>query len=145
MDKIITENLIALDIDLPDKAAVINEIGDRLFANARVIDREKFIKDIYAREEITSTGLEDLIAIPHARSAAVSTASLVYLRLKSPIQWNKEQQARYIFGIAVPEDNTNNIHLKILSSVARKLVADEVKQIIVESNSKQTIVKARLD
>lgn len=145
MPDIITENLIVLDIDLPDKAAVIDEIANLLAADSRLVDRAIYIKDVYDREEIVPTGIGDLIAIPHARSAAVSSASLVYMRLTSAIRWSDEEDARYIFGIAVPEDNVDNLHLKILSSVAKKLLDDDVKQIIVESTSKQHILEALLD
>jgi fructose-specific phosphotransferase system IIA component len=145
MNDIITESLIALDIELADKAAVIGEIATLLKSNSRLIDRELYIKDVYEREEIVPTGIGDLIAIPHARSAAVSRSSLVFLRLSSAIQWSDEEEARYIFGIAVPEDNMDNLHLKILSTVAKKLLDDKIKRIIVKSTSKQRILQSLLD
>ncbi|MBS4062482.1 MAG: fructose PTS transporter subunit IIA [Bacteroidetes bacterium] len=145
MNDIITENLIALDIALPDKAAVINEIANLLMANSRLMHRELYIKDVYEREEIVPTGIGDLIAIPHARSAGVFKSSLVYLRLNSAIQWSGEEEARFIFGIAVPEENTDNLHLKILSAVAKKLLDDKIKKVIMESTSKQQILRSLLD
>jgi len=145
MNDIITESLVALDIELNDKGAVINEIANLLAANARLVDQDLYIKDVYEREEIVPTGIGDLIAIPHARSAGVSTSSLVYLRLSSAIHWTDEEEARYIFGIAVPEDNVDNLHLKILSTIAKKLLDDKIKRIIVESTSKQQILESLLD
>jgi fructose-specific phosphotransferase system IIA component len=145
MNDIITESLIALDVELTDKAAVIDEIANLLAANARLVNRELYIKDVYEREEIVPTGIGDLIAIPHARSAGVSISSLVYLRLSSAIHWTDEEEARFIFGIAVPEDNVDNLHLKILSTVAKKLLDDKIKRIIVESTSKQQILESLLD
>jgi fructose-specific phosphotransferase system IIA component len=145
MNDIITESLIDLDIELPDKAAVIDKVADLLAVNARLVDSQLYIKDVYERESMVPTGIGDLIAIPHARSAAVSRSSLVYLRLSSAIQWSEEEEARYIFGIAVPEDNVDNLHLKILSTVAKKLLDDKIKEIIVESTSKQRILESLLD
>ena len=145
MNDIITESLVALDIELNDKGAVINEIANLLAANARLVDQDLYIKDVYEREEIVPTGIGDLIAIPHARSAAVSKSSLVYLRLAAPIQWTGEEDAQFIFGIAVPEDNVDNLHLKILSTIAKKLLDDKIKRIIVESTSKQQILESLLD
>jgi fructose-specific phosphotransferase system IIA component len=144
MSEIITQNLIALDIELADKTAVIDEIARLLQVDGRLTDRELYIKDVYQREEIVPTGIGDLIAIPHARSAGVSVSSLVYLRLNSPIRWNDEEEAKLIFGIAVPEDNADNLHLKILSSVAKKLLDDKIKQTIQESGSKQEILEVLL-
>ena len=145
MNDIITESLIVLDVELADKAAVIDQVADLLTANSRLVDRDLYIRDVYEREAMVPTGIGDLIAIPHARSAAVSKSSLVYLRLSSTIRWSDEEEARYIFGIAVPEDNVDNLHLKILSTVAKKLLDDKIKGIIVESTSKQQILESLLD
>jgi PTS system fructose-specific IIA component len=144
MDKIITETLIGLDIELPDKAAVIEQVANLLAADGRLTDRELYIKDVYAREEIVPTGIGNLIAIPHARSAGVATPSLVFVRLTEPIRWNDEEEARLIFGIAVPEANVDNLHLKILSNVAKKLLDDKIKQVIEESPFKQQILELLL-
>lgn len=145
MNDIINEDLIALDIELNDKAEVIHEIARLLVANSRLKDYETYIKDVYEREEIVPTGIGDLIAIPHARSAAVSKSALVYLRLTSAIRWSDDEDARFIFGIAVPEDNVDNLHLQILSTVAKKLLDDKIKRVIVESPSKQQILRVLLD
>ena len=145
MNDIINESLIALDIELTDKAAVIDEIATLLADNSRLVDRETYIKDVYEREEIVPTGIGDLIAIPHARSAGVSISSHVYLRLPTAIPWNEEEESRFIFGIAVPENNVDNLHLKILSAVAKKLLDDKIKGIIIESTSKQQILESLLD
>lgn len=144
MNEIITQNLIALDIELADKAAVINEIADLLQTDGRLTDRDLYVKDVYEREEVVPTGIGDLIAIPHARSAGVSMSSLVYLRLNSSIRWNDEEEAKLIFGIAVPEDNVDNLHLKILSSVAKKLLDDKIKQVLQQSGSKEEILEVLL-
>ncbi len=144
MNDIIIDSLIALDVNLADKSAVIDEIANLLGVNSRLVDREIYIRDVYEREEMVPTGIGDLIAIPHARSAGVSKSSLVYLRLASPVRWNDEEEARFIFGIAVPEDNVDNLHLKILSTVAKKLLDEEIKKIIIESNSKQQILDSLL-
>ncbi len=144
MDRIITESLIALDVALADKAAVINQIADILAADGRLADRELYIRDVYEREDMVPTGIGNLIAIPHARSTGVLASALVYVRLAAPIVWSGEEQARYIFGIAVPEGNADNLHLKILSSVARKLLDDKIRLLIEESQSKQEILEALL-
>lgn len=144
MNEIITETLIALDIELPDKAAVIEQVASLLADDGRLTDRELYIKDVYAREEIVPTGIGNLIAIPHARSAGVAASSLAFVRLTQPIRWNDEEEAKLIFGIAVPQANVDNLHLKILSSVAKKLLDDKIKQVIEESPSKQQILELLL-
>ncbi|HAF62695.1 MAG TPA: PTS sorbitol transporter subunit IIA [Anaerolineaceae bacterium] len=142
--ELLNESLMALDIDLPSKLSVIEKIADILEKPGRVIDRQQYIKDVVEREEIISTYVGDLIAIPHARSCAVTYASLVYLRLNKPVDWNSSEKAQYIFGIAVPADNIGNSHLTILSSIARKLLDDKIRATFFNSNSKGAIIAALL-
>ncbi|MCL4258886.1 MAG: fructose PTS transporter subunit IIA [Anaerolineales bacterium] len=144
MNEIITQDLIALDVALADKAAVIARIAGILEAAGRLTDREQYVRDVYEREAMVPTGIGNLIAIPHARSAGVGASALVYVRLAAPIAWNEEEQARYVFGIAVPDDNADNLHLKILANMAKKLLDDKIKLLIEESQSKQEILEALL-
>ncbi len=142
---LINESLIVLDINLHSKESVFEKIADVLDASGRLIDRQKYIEDVIEREIIITTSIGDQIAIPHAISRGVNTASLVYLRLLEPVQWNTSDQAKYIFGIAVPVDNVDNLHLKILSSTARKLLDDTIKLTFFDSNSKKDILAALLE
>lgn len=142
--EIINETLIILDIDLRSKNEVIEMIADTLNSCGRLNDRKQFICDVLAREEVVSTYIGDQITIPHARSTSIRTASLVYVRLKEPVAWNASEQAKYIFNIAVPEENDNNDHLLILSSVARRLMDESKRPVFFQSKSREMIVSALL-
>lgn len=143
--ELMNESLIVLDIDISSKESVISKIADLLEDSSRLIDRKQYIKDVFEREKIISTYIGDMMVIPHARTNAVNAASLVYLRLNEPVVWNDSEEAKYIFGIAVPEENVENIFLTILSSVARKLLDDTIKSTIFASKSKKEILVALLN
>lgn len=119
--EIITDELIQLDIELLDKESVVDYIANILLEQNRITDSNQLIFDIYQREEEASTSMGLGIAIPHAKSSAVTNASVVFLRLNQPIEWNTDKDVRMVFGIFVPAENIDNQHLKILSSLARKL------------------------
>ncbi|MGV8026635.1 MAG: PTS sugar transporter subunit IIA [Anaerolineaceae bacterium] len=142
--ELINESLIALDIDISSKLSVFEKIADLLDESGRMKDRQQYIQDVLEREKIVSTYIGDLMVIPHARSCAISDASLVYLRLNKPIDWNNSEMTRYIFGIAVPAENVENRYLEILSSFARKLLDDTIRPTIFESKSKKEIIDALL-
>lgn len=126
--EIITDKLIQLDVTLDSKESVINHITSILMSQNRIGDKEKLIEDIYMREEEASTSMGIGIAIPHAKSVAVNQASVVFLRLNRKIDWNTDNDVQMIFGIFVPAQNVDNQHLKILSSLARKLANQEFRE-----------------
>lgn len=143
--ELINNSLVSLDIDLNSKEAVVEKLADLLEENSRLNDRKLYIHDVFEREDIISTCVGDMIVIPHAITDGVKTASLLYIRLKEPVNWNEDDQAKYILGIAVPADNVNNQHLRILSSVAKKLLDDKIKNKLFTSMSKEEILAALLD
>ena len=132
-------NFIQLDVDANNKDELLDLIIGLLSEDKRICDTVQLKSDIYDREEIVPTSIGDLIAIPHALSNAVCTASLVYVRLKNEIDWNAEDKAKYIFCITVPKENKNNEHLKILSMIARNMLDDEFRDVLFNSQSQDEV------
>jgi Kef-type K+ transport system membrane component KefB/mannitol/fructose-specific phosphotransferase system IIA component (Ntr-type) len=54
------------------KQGAISELVTLLYENGLVMDRERAVQAVFSREQSLSTGLENGLAIPHARTDAVS-------------------------------------------------------------------------
>jgi PTS system fructose-specific IIC component len=126
MSQTITPDLVSLDEPLGgDKAAVIRSLAARVAAQGRATDAEALFADAWAREEKDETGLPGGIAIPHAKSAAVTRASLAFARLKPGVAFGApDGDADLVFLIAAPEGAAEE-HLAVLSKLARSLMKDE--------------------
>ncbi|MFJ2664194.1 fructose-specific PTS transporter subunit EIIC [Nocardia fluminea] len=122
-DSIITPDLIALDADLgADKGEVITALAGELAATGRATDAAAVADAALTRESQSATGLPGGIAIPHCRSAAVTTASLAFARLAPGVDFGApDGPADLVFLIAAPE-GAGAEHMKLLSSLARALV-----------------------
>ncbi len=134
---LITENLIEVNADLSDKEQVINKIANLLEKDDRLVDKDIYVKDVFAREEESPTALGFSFAIPHAKSDGVKAVSLVFIELENEIMWTDSEKIKYVFGIAVPSDQAGNEHLQILSMLARKMIKDEFKEGLKNAKSKQ--------
>ena len=127
---LINIDLILLDVDLSSKEEAILRIADLFEATGKLNDKERYIQDVYRREDEISTNLGDGIGMPHAKTEAVKEVGLAFIRLLNPIEWQSEccnTPVKVLFGIAVPE-NGGEQHLKILAQLARKLIYDEFKE-----------------
>ena len=133
---LISENQIRLDCRVKSKAEVIDLFVDLMYESDKIKDKGLLKEEIYKREDIANTAIGDEIAIPHALSSEVTEAGLIFLRLKNPINWGNSDKVKYVFGIAVPKENKNNQHLKILSTLARNLMNEKFKDELL--NSKDT-------
>ncbi|MFT3832981.1 MAG: fructose-specific PTS transporter subunit EIIC [Micropruina sp.] len=122
---LITADLVVLDVDLgPTKHDVIHNLAE-LVAKAGRADAAGLEADALAREAKAATGLGGGIAIPHCRSAAVSTNSLAFARLAPPIDFGAfDGPADIAFMIAAAE-GSDDAHLELLALLARNLVRSE--------------------
>ncbi|KIQ20671.1 PTS fructose transporter subunit IIABC [Rhodococcus sp. MEB064] len=120
---IIAEDLILLDADLGStKDDVIARLARVLTDAGRASDADALRDAAMAREAQSATGLPGGIAIPHCRSAAVTTASLGFARLNPKVEFGApDGDADLVFLIAAP-DGAGAEHMKLLSSLARALV-----------------------
>ncbi|MDE0545607.1 fructose-specific PTS transporter subunit EIIC [Microbacterium sp. C7(2022)] len=126
MSHTITPGLVSLDAALgDDKAAVIRALAARVVDEGRATDAEALFADAWAREEKDETGLPGGIAIPHAKSAAVTEASLAFARLSPGVAFGADDgPADLVFLIAAPADAAEE-HLAVLSKLARSLMQDD--------------------
>ncbi|MEV5071339.1 PTS sugar transporter subunit IIA [Microbacterium sp. LMI12-1-1.1] len=123
MSDTITPGLVSLDVPLgADKSDVIRSLAARVVAQGRATDAQALFDDAWAREEKDETGLPGGIAIPHAKSAAVTTPSLAFARLSPGVDFGApDGAADLVFLIAAPADAAE-AHLAVLSKLARSLM-----------------------
>lgn len=124
--KTIIPELVGLDIGVgADKSDVIRALAARVAEQGRATDAQALFEDAWAREQKDETGLPGGIAIPHAKSPAVTVPSLAFARLKPGVDFGApDGPADLVFLIAAP-DGAAEAHLAVLSKLARSLMLDE--------------------
>ncbi|WP_437113772.1 fructose-specific PTS transporter subunit EIIC [Streptomyces roseoverticillatus] len=112
------------------KEAAIREMAGLLAASGAVTDVDGLIAAALAREELGTTGLGEEIAIPHAKTDAVSAPVVGFARSDEGIEWGALDgtKARLIFMIAVPGAAAGDEHLRILAMLSRKLMDPEFRE-----------------
>lgn len=141
MSQTITPDLVSLDVPLgADKAAVIRALAARVVAQGRADDADALFADAWAREEKDETGLPGGIAIPHAKSAAVTQASLAFARLAPGVDFGADDgPADLVFLIAAPE-GAAEAHLAVLSKLARSLMQDDFTRDLRAAETNEDVV-----
>lgn len=112
-------------IDQPlgdDSASIIRALATRLHDAGRVSDVDVLVDAAMAREALGSTVLPVGIAMPHARSAAVVSASVAAARLPEPITWaSGAEPVRLVLLIAAAGDDPDG-YLAMLQKIATACV-----------------------
>jgi PTS system fructose-specific IIC component len=111
-------------LDAEDKEAAIREMAGLLATTAEVTDVEELVRIALRREALGTTGLGEEIAIPHAKTDAVTAPVVGFARSAEGVEWGALDgtRAKLIFMIAVPESAAGDEHLRILALLSRKLM-----------------------
>lgn len=92
-------------------------------------DVDELVRVALAREAQGTTGLGEEIAIPHAKTDAVTAPVVAFARSADGIDWGSPDgtPARLVFMISVPEAAAGDEHLRILALLSRKLMDAEFR------------------
>ncbi|MCQ8192483.1 fructose-specific PTS transporter subunit EIIC [Streptomyces rugosispiralis] len=126
----LTEQTVKERLAADGKDAAIREMAELLAATGKVADAEELVRAAFAREDQGTTGLGEEIAIPHAKTDAVTAPVVGFARSPEGIEWGAPDgtKARLVFMIAVPEADAGDEHLRILALLSRKLMAPEFRE-----------------
>ncbi|MFC5705143.1 fructose-specific PTS transporter subunit EIIC [Aeromonas eucrenophila] len=122
---LINEQLIALDLKATRKEEVFSEMARLLVSQGKVSDEQQFIQDLWAREALDNTGFEEGVALPHAKSAAVSTPAVAIGISRAGIDYGAEdgKPSKLFFMIASPAGGANH-HIEVLAELSAKLIEE---------------------
>lgn len=141
ISQLISEELILFDDSIRSKKSLFECIGTTLETTHRVKSAKKIIKALFKREEEVPTGIEAGFGIPHAKSKAVITPTICFVRssqITGYLGLDGEPIA-YTFAIVVPA-NAADSHLEILSALSRRLIDPNFRKQIKEANSASEIM-----
>ena len=136
---LIKMDYITVGEQFKDKEDLFRRSAEKALKLNVITDKQMFLTGLNERENEMSTCFEKGIAIPHCRNNSVRNAAVLITRSSNPIKWDDAGNiAQFIIMLAVPNEG-NSTHIKILSSIARKLVDEQFSNKIVTLDSKEEI------
>ncbi len=140
------KNCMNLNLKGKTKEEIIDEMIGMLMDNGRLNDREEYKKEILKRESQSSTGLEEGIAIPHAKTKAVKIPSIAFGRSLEGVDYDSldGEPSKLFFMIAAPADATDS-HIEVLSKLTTLLLDDNLRENLLKAETKDEILNLLLD
>jgi fructose-specific phosphotransferase system IIA component len=138
---LLTENLIKSDLSGENKYQVIEELLDLLVSENKIDDRETCLKDLNEREQYLSTGLENGLAIPHAKTTAVNELLISFGISRTGLDFASldGKPAHFIFLVISPRDVAGP-HIQILAQLSRNFKSDDLAPKIMSAQNNQEIL-----
>ncbi|MBG9982680.1 PTS sugar transporter subunit IIA [Aerococcaceae bacterium DSM 111020] len=132
----------AMDLEMPSmlKDETLHYLASRFNQVGGVSDVEGYVERLQARENQSTTGIGDEIAIPHAQHPSIVKPAIVFGRNKEGIDWQSfdDQPAKLIFMIAAPEGGGGE-HLQALASLSSVLMNPEAKERLLNAQTPEEV------
>lgn len=114
---------ISLDAAPADKKATLDMAVELMAKSGKLMDVEQYRVQVYAREEESTTGIGEGIAIPHGKCDAVKTPGLAAMVIKNGVDYDSldGEPVTLLFLIAAP-NTKDNVHLDVLSKLSVMLM-----------------------
>jgi fructose PTS system EIIBC or EIIC component len=140
--ELLTRETILLSMSGTTKLDAVEELVSVLDKAGKITDREVFKEAIIKREEQSTTGVGDGIAIPHAKTPVVKDAAIVFGRSNSGVDYESldGQPAHLFFMIAAPE-GANNTHLEALARLSTILMKADAREKLLGAKNEDEILE----
>ena len=127
-DYLRAENIF-LDVDLPDKDAVLRFIAEACAKNGIVREQARVYEGLVQREETMSTGIGNGLAFPHTTNDEAEKAAVMLLRLARPVDFDAldKNPVSIVLALIIPQKDTD-MHVRLLARVSRLCREDSFVQ-----------------
>ena len=141
-----------------DKKQALEQAVALMAEGGKLADEEAYKKQVFAREEESTTGIGEGIAIPHGKCDAVIKPGLAAMVIPNGVDFESldDEPVTLLFLIAAP-NTKDNVHLDVLSKLSVMLMdeeftaalraaksVDEFMQIIDDADSEKAGIDERL-
>lgn len=139
----LTKDKILLDVTSRTKDDAIKEIAAVLKDSKKIRDYDQFLKDVFEREALNTTGIGNAVAIPHARTDAVSDFVMAYGCIKQGMEFHSVdgKPVKFIFLMGTPKNKGLNEYLQLLAYLTRLLNKSDFQQALLNAAGPEEVIK----
>lgn len=137
---ILTPECIKAPLEGSDKKSVIDELVDLLAAAGKVNEPAVLKEAVWMREQTRTTGIGHGLAIPHGKSAGMTSIAMAIGKPSLPMDFQAidAQPVRLVVLLASPPDRTSD-HIQALARISRLMTMDEFRGRIYAAQTSRDI------
>ncbi len=112
---------VILDLSAPDAPTAIRQLAESLAHAPGVVDGARLLADALAREAILSTYTGDGVALPHARTDAVTTRVVAIARSPAGVPFGSKGEKAYLIVLVGCPRSDISAYLAFSRQLLRRL------------------------
>ena len=139
---LLSENTISIDVKASSKEDVIRQAVALMAKSGVIKDVEVYQKGVFKREEESTTGIGEGIAIPHCKSECVEKPALAAMVIPDGVEYEAldGEPVQLLFLIAAP-NSEDNVHLDVLARLSEMLMDEEFKNKLIAAGTVKDFLK----
>jgi nitrogen PTS system EIIA component len=146
ISELLKAELIEPNLTLTEKNAVLEylvKLATPYIKTKSTIDVDKVLQALRDREAVTSTGIGNGIAIPHAKIEGLNQIILLFARSPNGVDFQALDDApvQLIFLAIAPPDVASD-YLKLLAAISALLKKAKNRNALLKANTKEEIIAA---
>lgn len=138
---LINKASINLNAQAINKQDAIEKLVELMYKGGNVKDKQGYKEAILQREQSSTTGIGDGIAIPHAKTSAIASPGVAIMVVKDGVDYEAldGQNTNLFFMIGAP-DNGQDTHLEVLSKLSTLIMSPGFKDSIINAKSEDEVL-----
>lgn len=134
--ELLDKRSICLDAAPKTKNESLDQIVELMGKSGKIRDLEAYRKQVYLREEESTTGIGEGIAIPHGKCDAVERPGLAAMVIRDGVDFDSldGEPVTLMFLIAAP-NTEDNVHLDVLSKLSVLMMDEEFSLALRQAES----------
>ena len=140
-DILAPESMI-MALQATNKEDAVKEMADLEVKTGIVNDEDEFIKSIWARENESTTGIGEGIAMPHARNKTINKARVLFAKSEKGIDYNSlDGQPVHLFFMITAPDGADNTHLEALAKLSGLLIDPDLVNALKKAQTPEEVIQ----
>lgn len=138
------EKRVLFTLEGNNKEEIITNLSKLFYNSPDILDIDKekdLTKDLLSREQISSTGMQDGIAIPHVKASYIKKVAVALAISKEGKQFDSiDGTLSTLFFVIIAPTNENRTFMKLLSKIASLSTEDScVEHLLSLTNANEVI------
>ena len=139
---LVVDKIVKIPLESIDKPDVIRELVQILKDAGEIDDFDAALKTVQVREDQQSTGLTDGIAVPHAKTSAVTSLKLAIGIAPQGIDFDSvDKQPSKLFFLLLTSPGMSGPHVEALAEIAKLSRSKTLCKALVSAENAHEVIE----
>ena len=139
---LVVEKIVKIPLESKDKPDVLRELVRILMDAGEIDDFDTVLKAVQEREDKQSTGLQENIAVPHCKTAAVSSLKLAIGIAPQGIDFDSmDGEPSKLFFLLLAPPGQSGPHVEALAEIAKLARSKSFCKALVYAGNTREVVE----